>query len=162
MTLEELEACSRQEAWDGIEVKEDEVKALLALAEDLYTSLFAIVDKKTGIMKVIDYTDNFKYYMVNDAHVEELLKTEYKGVKALTPQKEQDVLTFLYEIAKGRRDEFGERSSYRESDPKWYALINDRKLVSNRDERPLTREIYTNLVFNLHNIENDVAKEDKK
>lgn len=156
ISKEELEACSREEAWDGIEVKDDEIKQLLAIAEDLYISLSAIVDKKTGLMKVIDYTDNFRYYMVNDTHVEELLKTEYKGVKALTPQKEHDVITFLYEIAKGRRNEFGERASFRESDPKWYALIKDRKLVAAREERPLTREVYTNLVYNLRNIDNDL------
>lgn len=151
---DEMGGATREEAWDGIEVREeDEMKQLLAIAEDLYLELNAIVDKKTGYLKIIDYRpekNNFIYYKVNnDATIEDILKTDYKGVKVLTPSKEQDVIKFLAEIAKGRKDDSGENISWRDNDKEYYATYNDKKLVKDYEAIDLTREIYTSLVYNL-------------
>lgn len=160
---DEMSGATRIDAWDGIEVREDdEIKQLLAIAEDLYLELNAIVDKKTGQLKIIDYRpekNNFIYYKVNnDATIEDILKTDYKGVKVLTPSKEQDVIKFLAEIAKGRKDDSGNNISWRDNDRDYYATYNDKKLVKDYKVIDLTREIYTSLVYNL----SEFSGEDKE
>lgn len=87
--------------------------------------------------------------------IEDILKTEYKGVKALTPGKEQDVIKFLAEIAQGRKNLSGENISWRENDPEYYGTYLDRKLVYDKKEIPATREIYTGLIYSLSNMSRD-------
>lgn len=155
LSKDEIDAASREEAWDGIVAREDDdITALLAIAEDLYLELCAIVDKNTDELKIIDYRPGaFNYYRNNKMVVEDILKTEYKGVKALTPGKEQDVIKFLTEIAIGRMDAEGNQISYRENDPDYYGTYKDRKLVrdGDRGDIELTREIYTGLMYNINN-----------